>query len=80
MADIPDSLIALERSAEVERAKLAGLTGSEYDAQRRRWRTAYDAVCAAIADRSAETGEDRGALERSVQEAVRHTHEDPAVE
>ncbi|MEU9923990.1 hypothetical protein AB0H51_22325 [Streptomyces griseoluteus] len=80
MADIPDSLIALERSAEVERAKLAGLTGDEYDAQRRRWRTAYDAVRAAIADRSAATGEDRGALERSVQEAVRHAQEDPAVE
>ncbi|MEV7200909.1 hypothetical protein [Streptomyces griseoluteus] len=80
MADIPESLIALERSAEVERAKLAGLTGSEYDAQRRRWRAAYDAVCAAIADRSAETGEDRGTLERSVQEAVRRAQEDPAVE
>ncbi|MFF0383828.1 MULTISPECIES: hypothetical protein [unclassified Streptomyces] len=80
MADIPDSLIALERSAEVERAKLAGLTGSEYDAQRRRWRTAYDAVCAAIAERSDRTGEDRCALEREVQEAVRHAHEDPAVE
>nr|WP_237518189.1 hypothetical protein [Streptomyces sp. SID4982] len=59
---------------------MAGLTGSEYDAQRRRWRTAYDAVCAAIADRSAETGEDRCALERAVQEAMRHTQEDPAVE
>ncbi|MFJ6542637.1 hypothetical protein ACIQMP_18610 [Streptomyces sp. NPDC091385] len=80
MADIPDSLIALERSAEIERARLAGLAGAEYDAQRQRWRAVYDAVQDAIASYATATGEDRERLEEAVRAAVRCSQEDPAVE
>ncbi|MEV5880971.1 hypothetical protein AB0L75_43765 [Streptomyces sp. NPDC052101] len=38
MAEVPDELIKLERSAERERATLAGLVGEEYHAQWARWR------------------------------------------
>jgi hypothetical protein len=80
VGDIPDKLIALERSAEIERAKLAGLTGAEYDAQRSRWCEAYEAVQAAITSQAAATGEDRDSLEQAVKAAVRRAQEDPAVE
>ncbi|WP_330455750.1 hypothetical protein OIB37_02030 [Streptomyces sp. NBC_00820] len=80
MTDIPDNLIALERSADIERARLAGLAGAEYDAQRNRWCTAYEAVQAAIASYAAATGENRDTLERAVKAAVMHAQEDPAVE
>ncbi|WP_318202940.1 hypothetical protein [Streptomyces sp. SCL15-4] len=46
--DLPDDLIALERAAEEQRAKMAGLDGEEYEGQRRAWRTAAEAVQAAI--------------------------------
>ncbi|MET7287085.1 hypothetical protein [Streptomyces sp. NPDC005573] len=80
MADIPDNLIALERSAEIERAKLAGLTGAEYDAQKQRWCAAYETVQVAITARAAATGESRDILERAVKAAVMRAQEDPAVE
>ncbi|MEU6089633.1 hypothetical protein ABZ865_23055 [Streptomyces sp. NPDC047085] len=80
MGDIPDKLIALERSAEIERAKLAGLTGAAYDAQRGRWCEAYEAVQSAITAQVAATGEDRDRLEEAVKAAVRRAQEDPAVE
>ncbi|MCX4669953.1 hypothetical protein OG453_25240 [Streptomyces sp. NBC_01381] len=41
MAEASEDLIKLERSAEEERAKLAGLDGEERAAQWRRW---YDAA------------------------------------
>ncbi|WP_263981466.1 hypothetical protein [Streptomyces naphthomycinicus] len=44
MHEVPDELIRLERSAEEERGRLAGLTGDEYGAQLRRWREASQAV------------------------------------
>ncbi|MFJ8728655.1 hypothetical protein [Streptomyces bauhiniae] len=44
MADILEDLIDLERRAEEERAKLAGLDGEAYDEQWRRWREASAAV------------------------------------
>ncbi|WP_234384758.1 hypothetical protein [Streptomyces sp. MMG1121] len=80
MADVPDELIKLERSAEEERAKLAGLTGDEYDAQLRRWRQASDAVQAAITAHAAATEASRYDVEQAVKKAVRHAQEDPAVE
>ncbi|WP_307618803.1 hypothetical protein [Streptomyces sp. V3I7] len=80
MADIPDDLIALERSAEIERARLAGLSGAEYDTQWRRWYTASNAVQAAIAALATATGRSRHELEQAVKAAVRHAQEDPAVE
>ncbi|MFI1760749.1 hypothetical protein ACH41H_01545 [Streptomyces sp. NPDC020800] len=78
MADVPENLVELERVAEQERARLAGLTGEEYEAQRRRWRTASEAVRAAIDSHAAETGIGRCELEQSVKQAVRYTEEDPA--
>ena len=40
VADIPDELIKLERSAEEEREKLTALDGEVYDAQWKAWREA----------------------------------------
>ncbi|MGW5284489.1 hypothetical protein ACWERI_34415 [Streptomyces collinus] len=77
MAEVPDELIMLERSAEQERAKLAGLTGAEYDAQRRRWREASEAAQAAITAHAEAAGTNRYELEQAVKKAVRHTDEDP---
>ncbi|WP_317447449.1 hypothetical protein [Streptomyces collinus] len=68
----------LERSAEQERAKLAGLTGAEYEAQWRRWREASAAAQAAITAHAEATGANRYELEQAVKKAVRHTDEDPA--
>ncbi|MGW1911504.1 hypothetical protein ACWCQS_12385 [Streptomyces sp. NPDC002076] len=80
MAEVPDELIRLERTAEEERAKLAGLTGDEYDAQLRRWREASDAVQAAITAHAAATGAGPHEVEQAVQKAVQRSQEDPAVE
>ncbi|MFG2356458.1 hypothetical protein [Streptomyces sp. NPDC048521] len=80
MADIPDELVRLERSAEVERAKLAGLTGDEYEEQARRWRAASEAVQAAITAHAEATGSSRHDVEQAVRQALHHTQEDPAVE
>ncbi|MEU1404983.1 hypothetical protein ABZ471_21925 [Streptomyces sp. NPDC005728] len=78
MADIPASLIELERAAELERARLAGLTGAEYEAQWRRWREASEAVQAAITAHAEEAGLSRYELEQAVKESVRRAEEDPA--
>lgn len=80
MAEVPDELIKLERTAEQERAKLAGLAGGEYEAQLRRWREASDAVQAAIAAHAAATGASPHEVEQAGQKAVRRSQEDPAVE
>ncbi|MEV7995842.1 hypothetical protein AB0O67_29295 [Streptomyces sp. NPDC086077] len=76
--DIPDDLIALERAAEEQRARLAGLDGDEYDQQFQAWREAAQAVQAAIADHATATGQSRYALEMAVKRAVRRSQEDPA--
>ncbi|WP_330342672.1 hypothetical protein [Streptomyces sp. NBC_00557] len=78
MAEVPDELIVLERSAEQERAKLAGLAGEEYDAQWRRWREAAEAAQAAITTQAEAAGDNRYELEQAVKKQVRHTGEDPA--
>ncbi|MER5918325.1 hypothetical protein ABT124_50965 [Streptomyces sp. NPDC001982] len=80
MADIPDELITLERSSEVERAKLAGLGGEECEAQRARWRTAAGAFQAAVTEYAAreDVGMSRYEVEQAVKKAVRHGEEDPA--
>ncbi|MFC9930927.1 hypothetical protein [Streptomyces sp. NPDC127190] len=80
MAEVPDELIRLERLAEEERAKLAGLTGDDYDAQLRRWREASDTVQEAITSYAEATEAGRGQLEQAVRKAVQRTQEDPAVE
>jgi uncharacterized protein YukE len=76
--DIPNELITLERTAEMARARLAGLTGAEYDAQWRAWRDASAAVQAAITGHAKVTGENRYEVEQAVKRAARHTSEDPA--
>ncbi|MGW7791412.1 hypothetical protein [Streptomyces tricolor] len=78
MADIPDELVRLERSAEAERAKLAGLCGAEYDAQWQAWRRAAEAFQAAVTEQSAREGMSRYELEQAVKRAVRRAEEDPA--
>ncbi|MEU0009308.1 hypothetical protein ABZ079_34980 [Streptomyces sp. NPDC006314] len=80
MTKVPDELIKLERSTEEERAKLAGLTGDEYDAQWRRWREASEAVEAGITAHAEATGASRYEVEQAVRKAVQHAQEDPAVE
>lgn len=76
--DIPDDLIALERTAEEERARCAGLDGAEFEAQRRAWRMAATAVQAAITEHAKAAGVSRYELEMAVKAAVRHGSEDPA--
>ncbi|MFF8431791.1 hypothetical protein ACF07Y_43055 [Streptomyces sp. NPDC016566] len=78
VTDIPESLIELERTAETERARLAGLSGEDYDAQWRRWREAAEASQAAITAHAEEAEVNRYELEQSVKKAVRHAEEDPA--
>jgi hypothetical protein len=77
--DIPDDLITLERDAETARARMAGLTGAEYDAQWRAWREAAATVQAAITVHAKATaGANRYDVEQAVKRTVRHAEEDPA--
>ncbi|MDI3402411.1 hypothetical protein [Streptomyces cavernicola] len=78
MAEISDELIRLERLAEEERAKLAGLSGGAYEAQRERWRSASENVQSAIARHAEATGRSRESVEEAVLKAARRAHEDPA--
>ncbi|MFF1405007.1 hypothetical protein [Streptomyces sp. NPDC058294] len=80
MAEVPDVLIELERSAEGERAKLAGLAGEEYDAQWRRWRQASETVQAAVTAHAEATEANRYEVEQAVKKAARHIPEDPGAE
>lgn len=76
--DIPQDLISLERAAEEQRARLAGLEGEEFEVQRRAWEEATRAVRAAIADHAAVSGRSADAVESAVKRAVRQAEEDPA--
>ncbi|WP_405476463.1 hypothetical protein [Streptomyces sp. NBC_00009] len=78
MTDIPDELIKLERSAEEERAKLAGLTDEEHTAQWRRWRDATERFQAAVTAHAEATGQARYEVEMATKRVVRHADEDPA--
>ncbi|MFF9090811.1 hypothetical protein ACF1BE_31415 [Streptomyces sp. NPDC014991] len=80
MAEVPDELIELERSAEGERVKLAALAGGEYDAQWRRWREASETVQAAVTAHAETAGANRYEVEQAVKKAARHTQENPGVE
>jgi hypothetical protein len=66
-----DELIQLERSAEEERTKLAGLDGEAFEAQWERWREAAAVFQAAVT--ATEPGTGRVELEMKVKKAVRHT-------
>ncbi|MFG2963562.1 hypothetical protein ACGFZS_09760 [Streptomyces sp. NPDC048288] len=74
MADIPDELIKLERSAEEARAALAGLDGEAYDAQRVRWREAAAVFQAALTEYAGreDVTMSRYDLEQAVKRAVRY--------
>ncbi|MCD9880404.1 hypothetical protein [Streptomyces guryensis] len=74
MADIPDELIKLERSAEDARTKLGGLDGEAYDAQWKAWRDDAAKFQAAVTEYAAreDAGMSRYELEQAVKKAVRH--------
>ncbi|MFF0138518.1 hypothetical protein ACFYRN_19010 [Streptomyces sp. NPDC005227] len=75
-----DALIKLERTAEEERARLAGLGDEEYAAQWRAWRDAaekFQAAVTAYAGRD-DVKESRYEVEQAAKRAVRHGEEDPA--
>lgn len=80
MADIPDELIKLERSAVEEHARLAGLDGEEWAAQWQRWREAAEAFQDAVTEHAKAEGVtmSRYELEQAVKKAVRHPAEAPA--
>ncbi|MFJ4800861.1 hypothetical protein [Streptomyces murinus] len=71
--DIPAELIELERTAEEERAKLAGLDSEEYETQWRRWRGKAEKVQAAITAHASDRN--RYEFEQAVKKAVRHSPE-----
>ncbi|MEU1019048.1 hypothetical protein ABZ383_04950 [Streptomyces sp. NPDC005900] len=77
MADITDALIKLERSAEEERARLAGLDGDEYAAQWRRWGEAAENFQTAVTAHAEATGQARHEVEIATKKAARHADEDP---
>ncbi|MFI8351286.1 hypothetical protein [Streptomyces sp. NPDC085596] len=70
--EIPEPLIELERAAEQERGKLAGLDGDKYEAQQRVWRAAAARFQAAVTEHANATGVDRYRLEMAVKKTVRH--------
>ncbi|MGW3118517.1 hypothetical protein ACWDBW_15500 [Streptomyces sp. NPDC001107] len=74
MADIPDELIKLERSAEDAHTKLGGLDGAAYDVQWKAWRDAAAAFQAAVTEYAGRegVGMSRYELEQAVKKAVRH--------
>lgn len=71
--DIPDDLINLQRAAEAEREKLAGLDGDERQAQWGRWREAAERFHRAISEFHPPEGETRFDVEMAVKKAVRHS-------
>ncbi|MFF7400616.1 hypothetical protein [Streptomyces murinus] len=71
--DIAAELIELERTAEEERAKLAGLDGEEYETQWRCWRGKAEKVQAAITAHA--SGKNRYEFEQAVKKAARHSPE-----
>lgn len=76
--EIPENLIELERAAEMERARLAGLVGEAYDEQRMHWRDAAAAAQAAITAHAEAAAVNRYELEQAVKKAVRYASQDPA--
>ncbi|MGW0884604.1 hypothetical protein [Streptomyces sp. NPDC002671] len=77
--EVPDELIKLERSAEEKRAKLAGLTGDEYDTQLRRWREASQAVQAAITAHAAAAEANRHEVAQAEKKYGQHREQRRAV-
>ncbi|MGW2523953.1 hypothetical protein ACWC09_44625 [Streptomyces sp. NPDC001617] len=74
MADIPDELIKLERSAQEAHAKLADLDGEAYEAQWKTWREKAGDFQAAVSEYAArdDVPMSRYDVEQAVKKAVRH--------
>ena len=74
MADIPDELIKLERSALEAHARLTGLDGEAYDVQWKAWRTAAEGFQAAVTAYAAreDVAMSRYEVEQAVKRVVRH--------
>ncbi|MFI7315131.1 hypothetical protein [Streptomyces hygroscopicus] len=70
--DIPDRLIELQKTADDEHAKLAGLLGEEREAQWKRWHEAAVEIQAAVTAHAQENGLNRFETEAAVKKAVRH--------
>ncbi|WTO32976.1 hypothetical protein OG399_45085 [Streptomyces achromogenes] len=70
--EIPDELIALERSAEQKRTRLAGLSGDDYNTQLRRRREASAAFQTAVTEHATTIQTSRYEVEQAVKKAVRH--------
>ncbi|PWI20546.1 hypothetical protein DI272_19055 [Streptomyces sp. Act143] len=73
-------MIKLERSAEAERAKLTGLDGNAYDAQRAKWREAafeFQTAVTKHAERDDVTMT-RYEVEQAAKNAARHPEPAPA--
>ncbi|MCX5293631.1 hypothetical protein [Streptomyces sp. NBC_00183] len=75
MADIPDELIKLERSAVAAHVRLTGLDGEAYDVQWKAWRTAAEDFQAAVTAYAAreDVAMSRHEVEQAVKRAVRHS-------
>jgi hypothetical protein len=75
--DLPDDLITLERDAEQQRARMAGLTGDEADVQRQAWREAAAAAQAAVTKHAENSGLNRYEVGQALKAAARGTEQDP---
>ncbi|WP_086859651.1 hypothetical protein [Streptomyces milbemycinicus] len=74
--DIPDRLLDLQKAADAERAKLAGLDGDEHAAQWKRWYDAAVEIQTAVTEHAQETGTPRYQVEAAVKKVVRHPSAD----
>ncbi|MFE5924118.1 hypothetical protein [Streptomyces sp. NPDC056468] len=74
MADIPDELIKLERSAVEAHARLRGLDGEAYGVQWKAWRVAAEKFQAAVTEYAGrdDVTMSRHQAEQAVKKAVRH--------
>jgi hypothetical protein len=70
--DLPDDLLKLQRAADAEHARLAGLAGEEADAQRRVWFTAAAEAQDAVTVWAREQGANRFDIEAALRRATRH--------
>lgn len=67
-----EQLIDLQRTADAEHARLAGLEGEERAAQWERWRKAAVAVQTAVTEAAQEAGANRAEIEAAVKRTARH--------
>ncbi|GAA1149075.1 hypothetical protein [Streptomyces javensis] len=74
MSDLAtDELIDLQKSADAEHARLAGLDSEEHRAHWEQWRVAAERVQAAVTEHAASAGLKRCEVEQAVKKAARHS-------